>query len=120
MRVFARLNTPAAVTIALAFFVVVNGSLFFRFASLQETATERPPATVATGPKETPIWEPEGCSAFEADFLGYSDALDGKSYEDTKVGALSGLTYDPGRNVYYALADSGVGGTPARFYTLKV
>ena len=120
MRLLDRLNTPVAMTIVLLLVVVVNGSLFLRFASLQETATERPPATVAAGPKETPIWEPEGCSAFEADFLGYSDALDGKSYEGTKVGALSGLTYDPGRDVYYALADSGVDSTPARFYTLKV
>jgi hypothetical protein len=108
-----------AATIVLVFVVVVNGSLFFRFVFLQETATERPPATVAPGPKEPPNWEPNGCFDFEADFLGYSDALDGKSYEGTKVGALSGLTYDPGRNVYYALADGGVESTPARFYTLK-
>ena len=107
-------------TIVLVLSVVVNGILFFRFASLQETATEQPPpATVATGPKEPPNWEPDGCSAFEADFMGYSDALDGKSFESTKVGALSGLTYDPGRNDYYAVADSGVESTPARFYTLK-
>ena len=102
-------------TIVLVLVIVVDGILLLRSASLQETAE-----TVGPRPKETPNWEPDGCFAFEADFLGYSDALNGKSYQGTKVGALSGLTYDPGRNVYYALADSGVGGTPARFYTLKV
>ena len=101
-------------TIVLVLVIVVDGILLLRFASLRETAE-----TVGPRPKETPNWEPDGCFPFEADFLGYSDALNGKSYQGTKVGALSGLTYDPGRNVYYALADSGVESTPARFYTLK-
>jgi hypothetical protein len=101
-------------TIVVVLVIVVDGILFLRFASLQEAAE-----AVAPGPKETPNWEPDGCFTFEADFMGYSDALEGQSYRGTKVGGLSGLTYDHSRNVYYALADSGVEGTPARFYTLK-
>jgi hypothetical protein len=34
------------------------------------------------------------------------------------VGGLSGIAYDPGRDLYYALADGGLKDQPARFYTL--
>ena len=105
-------------TIVLVLVIVVNGSIFLRFASLRETAEAVAPRPTET-PNWAPDWEPDGCFNFEADFMGYSDALEGQSYRGTKVGGLSGLAYDPGRNVYYALADSGVEGTPARFYTLK-
>ncbi len=105
--------------IVLVLCVVVNGALFY-FGQPKESATEQLNEADGRQPNETPTtWEPTGCSTFEVDFLDYSDALDGKSYEGTKVGGLSGLAHDPRRNVHYALADSGVGSTPARFYTLK-
>lgn len=52
------------------------------------------------------------------DFLGFSDALNKQTFEDTRVGGLSGLTYDQRRKVYYSLVDN-QGTTPARFYTLR-
>lgn len=106
-------------TIVLVLVIVVDSILFLRFASLQETAETVAPRPKETPNWETPNWEPDGCFAFEADFMGYSDALEGASYRGTKVGGLSGLAYDHSRNVYYALADSGVESTPVRFYTLK-
>jgi hypothetical protein len=60
------------------------------------------------------------CSNTEVDFLGYSDSLDEQRYEGVKVGGLSGLTYDPKRKLYYALADGGPEDVPTRFYTLSV
>ena len=56
------------------------------------------------------------------DFLGFSDALNKRSYEGTSVGGLSALAYDGRRGgVYYSLVDNGP--TPdseARFYTLRL
>jgi hypothetical protein len=69
--------------------------------------------------------EPTREIAFKADlrevkFLGYSDVLDKEDYEGTALGGLSGLTYDPDRDLYYAVADKGVGSTPARFYEIRL
>jgi len=55
------------------------------------------------------------------DFLGFSDALDKRTYEGTSVGGLSALTYDQRRDVYYSLVDNGPAATSeARFYTLRL
>jgi len=51
------------------------------------------------------------------DLFGFSDALNKRTFEDTNVGGLSGLTYDASKDVYYGLVDN-EGTTPARFYTL--
>lgn len=40
--------------------------------------------------------------------------------KDTLVGGLSGLTYDRGRDVFYAISDDRSEHAPARFYTLKL
>ena len=40
-------------------------------------------------------------------------------YQDTPVGALSGITYDRQRKVFYAISDDRSRLAPARFYTLK-
>jgi hypothetical protein len=63
---------------------------------------------------------PADCSNSEVDFLGYSDSLDEQRYKGVKAGGLSGLTYDPKRKLYYALADGGAEDVPTRFYTLSV
>ncbi len=63
---------------------------------------------------------PADRSTPEVGFLGYSDSLDEQRYEGVKVGGLSGLTYDPKRKLYYALADGGSENVPARFYMLSV
>jgi hypothetical protein len=55
------------------------------------------------------------------DFLGFSDALNKRTYEGTSVGGLSALTYDGRRGVYYSLVDNGPAATSeARFYTLRI
>jgi hypothetical protein len=56
----------------------------------------------------------------EVAFLGYSDALDKQSFKGTNLGGLSGLTYDPTRDIYYSLVDKAEDTTPARFYTLRL
>ena len=53
------------------------------------------------------------------DLLGFSDALNKRTFDGTNVGGLSGLTYDASRDVYYSLVDN-EGATPARFYTLRL
>jgi endonuclease/exonuclease/phosphatase family metal-dependent hydrolase len=40
--------------------------------------------------------------------------------DDTLVGGLSGLTYDPGCDLYYAVSDDRGRFGPSRFYTLKI
>ena len=73
------------------------------------SATAAPPQTEA----------PE-CAA-GVDFLGFSDALNKRSFEGTSVGGLSALTYDGRRGVYYSLVDNGPAATSeARFYTFRI
>jgi hypothetical protein len=73
----------------------------------RETATATPP-------------QPEALECTTGvDLLGFSDALDKRTFKGTNVGGLSGLTYDASRDVYYALVDN-EGTTPARFYTLRL
>ncbi len=56
------------------------------------------------------------------DFLGFSDALNKRTFEGTSVGGLSALAYDRRRGgVYYSLVDNGpVPASEARFYTLRL
>ena len=55
------------------------------------------------------------------DLYGFSDALDKQTYNGTRVGGLSALTYDRRRDVYYGLVDNGPDTTSeARFYTLRL
>jgi hypothetical protein len=53
------------------------------------------------------------------EFLGSSEALDKRTFQDTHVGGLSALTYDPVRDLYYALVDREPR-SPARFYALRL
>lgn len=53
------------------------------------------------------------------EFLG-SYNLSEKTFQDTKVGGLSALTYDRKKDVYYAISDDRSDRDPARFYTLKL
>jgi hypothetical protein len=43
-----------------------------------------------------------------------------QKFKETIVGGLSGLAYDRGRDVYYAVSDDRSQNSPARFYTLKL
>ncbi len=44
----------------------------------------------------------------------------GTIFNGTQVGGLSGLVYDPNRQVYYAISDDRSNINPARFYTLTI
>lgn len=54
------------------------------------------------------------------EFLGEVQFETGFTFEDTEVGGLSGLAYDPNRDVYYALSDDRSQINPARFYTVDI
>ncbi len=41
-------------------------------------------------------------------------------FQQTQVGGLSGITYDPKKDLYYAISDDRGEKAPARFYTLKI
>lgn len=43
-----------------------------------------------------------------------------QTFEETPIGGLSALTYDPNRNVFYALSDDRGNLAPPRFYTLDM
>jgi hypothetical protein len=44
----------------------------------------------------------------------------GTTFMNTTVGGLSGITYDAGRDVYYALSDDHSRRNPARYYTIDI
>ena len=54
------------------------------------------------------------------DYLGQIDFPAGYLFDDTTVGGLSAITYDPGRQVYYVISDDRSAKNPARFYTIRV
>lgn len=53
------------------------------------------------------------------DFLG-AYQLPKMDFQETRVGGLSGLTYDRQRDRFYAISDDRSNFAPARFYTLKL
>jgi hypothetical protein len=53
------------------------------------------------------------------DFIGEYD-LPKDKFQNTTVGGLSGLTYDPQADRFYAVSDDRGFGSPPRFYTLKL
>lgn len=53
-------------------------------------------------------------------FLGEARLASDMVFEGTPVGGLSGITYDGGRGVYYAISDDRSERAPARFYTLRI
>lgn len=78
-------------------------------AAFAGTATAAPPQT--EGPE----------CATGVDFLGFSDALNKRTYEGTSVGGLSALAYTGRQNTYYSLVDNGpTASSEARFYTLRI
>ena len=53
-------------------------------------------------------------------FLGGDEFPTGMQFRDTTVGGLSGITYDPDRQVYYVISDDKSEHNPARFYTMRI
>ena len=54
------------------------------------------------------------------DFMGQANLPTGLLYNNTEVGGLSGITYNPEQQVYYAISDDSSNKNKARFYTLKI
>ncbi len=54
------------------------------------------------------------------EFRGSTSFATGYAFGGTQVGGLSGITYDPRRDVYYALSDDRSLVDPTRFYTLAI
>ena len=44
----------------------------------------------------------------------------GLKFKETEIGGLSGITYNPEKQKYYAISDDRSSKAPARFYTLKI
>ena len=53
-------------------------------------------------------------------YLGQVNFPAGYLFDDTTVGGLSAITYDPGRQVYYVISDDRSAKNPARFYTVRI
>jgi hypothetical protein len=53
-------------------------------------------------------------------FLGQAIVPTGTQFEGTTIGGLSSITWDPLRNVYYAISDDPSQFNPARFYTIAL
>lgn len=56
----------------------------------------------------------------DVDFLGDITFPTGLTYQNTQVGGLSGIAYDPIKGVYYSISDDRSQFNPARFYTLSI
>jgi hypothetical protein len=54
------------------------------------------------------------------DLIGQVIFPTGFLFKKTEVGGLSGITYSPDQQVYYAISDDRSNKAPARFYTLKI
>jgi hypothetical protein len=53
-------------------------------------------------------------------YLGQIDFPTTYVFDDTAVGGLSAISYDPGRQVYYVISDDRSRKNPARFYTVRI
>ena len=53
-------------------------------------------------------------------YLGQAVLAKSAMFEDTVVGGLSGISYDPGRDLYYVISDDRSAHGPARFYTVAL
>ena len=54
------------------------------------------------------------------ELLGTLSIPTGTQFEGTQIGGLSSITYDPARNVYYAISDDQGTINPVRYYTLDI
>ena len=54
------------------------------------------------------------------ELIGSVNFPTGTQFEDTDVGGLSSITYDPNRDVYYAISDDQSVIDPVRYYTLSI
>jgi 3-phytase/alkaline phosphatase D len=69
---------------------------------------------VAENPNNTPQ------TVTNIEFIGEVIFETGFEFENTEVGGISGMTYDPNRELYYALSDDRSNINDARFYTVEI
>lgn len=91
-------------------------------AGCASTSGPRPaPAPAAAGPADrSPAEGAQPPAAAGVELLGIAELASGFQFAGTVVGGLSGLTYDAGRGVYYAISDDRSEHGVARFYTLRI
>ena len=53
-------------------------------------------------------------------YLGQVSVPHGFLFDETTVGGLSAISYDPGRQLYYVISDDRSAKNPARFYTVRI
>lgn len=53
-------------------------------------------------------------------YLGQVEFPNGFLFDNTTVGGLSAISYDPGRQQYYVISDDRSEKNPARFYTVRI
>ncbi|MGK7919029.1 MAG: esterase-like activity of phytase family protein [Trichodesmium sp.] len=53
-------------------------------------------------------------------FVGEVNFPTGLKFQNTEVGGISAITYNPEKQIYYAISDDRSSKAPARFYTLKI
>ncbi len=63
---------------------------------------------------------PSVAQEYSFDFLGMASFQTGHMYKDVELGGLSGISYDPARNLYLVISDDRSNLAPARFYTLQI
>src|SRR5688572_4298844 len=61
-----------------------------------------------------------GAQQVSARLLGQFSFESKRTFQDTTIGGLSGLTYDAKRGVYYAVSDDRGENQSPRFYTLQI
>ena len=61
-----------------------------------------------------------GIEVSSIEFIGEATLPKGLIFQKTEVGGLSGITYNPKNNLYYAISDDRGQKAAARFYTLKI
>jgi 3-phytase len=54
------------------------------------------------------------------ELIGIVNIPTGTQFEETEIGGLSSITYDPAHNVYYAISDDQGTIDPVRYYTLSI
>lgn len=69
-------------------------------------------ATVKHGEKDTGIGRLKFLSQYVVPF--------NKEYDNTTIGGLSGIDYNPGKNEYYLISDDRSDKNPSRFYTVQI
>lgn len=72
------------------------------------------------GAAKPPAGDSGAMTVTSVDLLGVHVIPDYTYFEGTRIGGLSGMTYDPITDVYYVISDDKSEEAPARYYTVSV